>query len=226
MGDTMLKQAVEVVAFDVYGTLLGFSSLAEWVRRMVGDVPLLDRWRAKQLEHSFLRTILDEYLDFWTVTQDALDAACAELELHLTRQGREQLLQGWLELEPFPEVPQALQVLKDRGRRLAVLSNGSSSMLEKVLEHSRLRSYFEAVLSVDAVQRYKPAPAVYALAPATFAVPPEQIFFCTANGFDVAGAIRFGFQVCWVRRGREVLDAIGVQPHQVIHSLDELVHHL
>lgn len=219
----MGERTIEAVVFDVYGTLFSLGRLAERARAIVGDLPLLERWRTKQLEHSFLRTILEEYVDFWVVTSEALDAACAELELELLPQERDHLLHGWLELEPFPEAALALEQLRARGQRLAVLSNGSPAMLEMLLGHAGWQDRFEAVLSADAVRRYKPAPAVYALAPAALVVPPERILFCTANGFDVAGAARFGFAVCWVNRGGGTLDAVGKQPHVVVRALTELV---
>ncbi len=222
----MAERAIEAVVFDVYGTLFGFGRLAERVRAIVGDLALLEHWRVKQLEHSFLRTILGEYIDFWLLTEEALDAVCAQLELELTAEEREYLLHGWLELEPFPEVRNALELLRERGQRLAVLSNGSPGMLEPLLRHADLDALFEVVLSADAVRRYKPSPAVYALAPAALVVPPEQIAFCSANGFDVAGALRFGFQVCWVNRGSAKLDSLGKQPHFTVHSLLELAEYL
>jgi len=222
----LAQHEIEAIVFDVYGTLFGFNRLAERARAIVGDLPLLDRWRAKQLEHSFLRTILGEYVDFWRVTEDALDAACEQLELELTREEREHLLHGWLELEAFPEVRSALEAFRARGLRLAILSNGSPAMLEALLDTAGMRSEFEAVLSADAVQRYKPSPAVYALAPAALVVRPERILFCSSNGFDVAGALRFGFRVCWVNRGNAKLDALGKQPHSAVHSLLELLEQL
>jgi 2-haloacid dehalogenase len=216
------EETIEAVVFDVYGTLFGFGRLAERARAIVGDVPLLDRWRTKQLEHSFLRTILGEYEDFWVITAQALDAACEQLELELLPEEREHLLHGWLELDPFPETAMALERLAGRGLRLAVLSNGSPMMLEQLLRMAGLREWFEAVLSADAVRRYKPSPAVYALAPAHLVVPPERILFCSANGFDVAGALRYGFRVCWVDRTGSALDALGKQPHRTVQSLTEL----
>ncbi len=219
-----MESRIEAVVFDVYGTLFGFNRLAERARAIVGDLPLLDRWRAKQLEHSFLRTILDEYVDFWHVTEQSLDVACAQLELELTAEERAHLLRGWLELELFAEVPAVLAALRERNKRLAVLSNGSLPMLEALLDHAGLRSWFDAVLSADAVQQYKPAPAVYALAAATLVLRPEQILFCSANGFDVAGALRFGYRVCWVNRGSSTtLDALGKEPHCTVRSLLEVL---
>lgn len=222
----MAEHAIEAVVLDVYGTLFGFGRLVERARAIVGDLPLLDHWRTKQLEHTFLRTILGEYADFWEVTEEALDAVCAQLDLELMPEEREHLLRGWMELEPFPEARDALQSLRERGKRLAVLSNGSPPMLEPLLAHAGLGPLFEAVLSADTVRRYKPAPAVYALAPAALVVPPERILFCSANGFDVAGALRFGFQVCWVNRGAGKLDALGKQPHFIAHSLLELAQYV
>uniref|UniRef100_A0A831TFW1 Haloacid dehalogenase type II n=1 Tax=Thermorudis peleae TaxID=1382356 RepID=A0A831TFW1_9BACT len=211
----------DAVVFDLYGTLADIGALAQRCRQVAGDAPLLDRWRAKQLEHAFLRTILQDYVDFWQVTVEALDAACAEMGIVPTAGERDALLQGWLELTPFPEVPGALEQLAGRWS-LAVLSNGSPAMLETGLSHAGLRRYFQAILSADAVRRYKPDPAVYALAPAALVVPPERILFCSANGFDVAGAASFGLSVCWVNRSGRPIDALGRQPVLEVSSIEEL----
>lgn len=212
----------DAIVFDWYGTLADIGALRDRCHQVAGDAPLLDRWRAKQLEHTFLRTILSDYVDFWQVTADALDAACAELSLEVTESERDGLLQGWLEVVPYPDVPGALERLARRWP-LAVLSNGSPAMLEAGLVHAGLREVFREVLSADAVRRYKPDPAVYALAPAALVVPPERILFCSANGFDIAGAARFGFTVCWVDRTGRPLDALGRVPALRVTTLDQLV---
>ncbi len=214
----------DAVVFDLYGTLVDLGALAERCREVAGDAPLLDRWRAKQLEHAFIRTILADYVDFWQLTAEALDAACAELALRPTAGERDGLLQGWLELAPFPDVPGVLERLASHWP-LAVLSNGSPAMLETGLTHAGLVGYFQEVLSADAVRRYKPDPAVYALAPAALVVPPERILFCSANGFDIAGAASFGFRACWVNRSGQPLDALGRQPALEASSLEDLVEH-
>jgi 2-haloacid dehalogenase len=213
---------VDAIVFDLYGTLVDFDSLTERCREVAGDAPLLDRWRAKQLEHTFLRTILVDYVDFWSITVQTLDVACAELGLRPTPRERDMLLESWLALVPFPDVPAALEGLATRWP-LAVLSNGSPLMLETGLSRAGLLGYFRELLSADAVRRYKPDPAVYALAPAALVVPPERILFCSANGFDVAGATTFGFQTCWVNRTGQPLDALGRQPAFEVTALDELV---
>jgi len=213
---------VDAIVFALYGTLVTLDSLAERCREVAGDAPLLDRWRAKQLEQSFLRTILGDYVDFWSITVQALDVTCAELGLRPTAAERDMLLESWLDLAPFPEVPATLEELATRWP-LAVLSNGSPVMLETGLTRAGLRGYFRVLLSADSVRRYKPDPAVYALAPAALVLPPQRILFCSANGFDAAGAVSFGLQTCQVNRTGRPLDTLGRQPAFEVTSLGDLV---
>ncbi|MBX6342731.1 MAG: haloacid dehalogenase type II, partial [Thermomicrobiaceae bacterium] len=137
---------IDAIAFDVYGTLVDVTSLA--ARAQALGLPasaLVATWRAKQLEYSFVRTLTGDYVDFWQVTRDALDYACAALGVDLADDARERLCREWLALDPFPEVPQALAALGSRP--LVVLSNGSPAMLDPLLERSGLRERFREVLS-------------------------------------------------------------------------------
>ena len=199
------------IVFDLYGTLLDLRSLegvvAPLSSQAAGFVAL---WRSKQLEYTFLRTLMGRYVDFWQVTGDALDNTLERYPLVLHSGQRIGLMNAWLTLEPYPEVEAALDLLK--GQRLAVLSNGSPPMLEAGLSYAGLAGRFEAVLSVDAVRAYKPAPAVYALACKELALEPSQMLFVSANGFDVAGAASAGLQVAWLDRNGLPLDRLGPAP--------------
>jgi len=212
---------IDAVVFDVYGTLLDVDSIEARRREVAPEAAgLVGLWRSKQLEYSFVRTLVDDYVDFWAITEAALDYALATLGVALDPARRTRLLDAWLALTPFPEVPAALAALA--GRPLAVLSNGSPSMLDAALTHAGLKPLFAAVLSADTVRRFKPHPAVYALAPAWLRMPAARVLFCSANGFDVAGAWRFGLRVCRVSRDGRPIDALGVEPDATIRSLAEL----
>jgi 2-haloacid dehalogenase len=205
--------------FDAYGTLYDVHSV---VQRCESFFPgsgarLSQLWRAKQLEYTWLRSLMRRHAPFSTVTREALAHACEALSLRLGVTQMEALMAEYTMLAPFPEVPEALQRLK--GRK-AILSNGSRDMLEPLVRNSRLE--LDAVLSVDEVKVYKPAPEVYELAVRRLGVPKERIGFVSSNGWDALGAKSFGFRVFWINRAGAPLDRLGFQPDRVISRLSEL----
>jgi 2-haloacid dehalogenase len=214
---------LQAFVFDAYGTLFDVHSvIAAAERAFPGKGQALSQlWRAKQLEYTWLRSLMERYEDFWKVTADALKYACLALRLEASPQVQSGLLEEYLRLEPFTDVATALKALGDRP--LAILSNGSPMMLQAVIEHSGLSNRFRVVLSVDQVQVYKPAPAVYALAPEKLKVPKEHIGFVSANPWDACGAKAFGLNVFWLNRSGALLDELGCKPDAIIKTLNELV---
>jgi 2-haloacid dehalogenase len=196
----VLRDAAACV-FDAYGTLYDFNSAAARCRDRLGakadDVSAL--WRLKQLQYSWLRSLMGEYAPFWQVTGEALDHAMDALGI-ADAALRETLMNLYREIEPFPEVPGVLAALKQRGLRLAILSNGSPDMLAAAARHSGLDALLEASLSVDSVGIYKPDRRVYQLACDRFGVPAPRIAFFSSNGWDAHGAAAFGFQSVWLNR--------------------------
>ena len=214
------KVDVAAVAFDLYGTLLDVRSLEERCREAVPDAPaaeLVSLWRQKQLEYTWLRSLMGRYVDFWAVTGDALDHALARLRIGVDGAGRERLLDGWLSLRPQPEVQAALEMLEPRP--LAVLSNGSPGMLDDVLRRTGLRDRFAHVISADEAGTYKPSPAVYALAGRHLRLRADRILFVSANGWDVAGAAAFGLVVAWVDRSGHPAEVLPGAPALVVPDL-------
>ncbi|QUN31716.1 haloacid dehalogenase type II (plasmid) [Cupriavidus sp. KK10] len=178
------------VAFDAYGTLFDVHSVAaaaEGLHPGHGRA-LSQAWRAKQLEYCFLRTIANRYVDFWTITEAALAHAAEQLGLPLLEPQRKGLMDAYLHPAPFPENLAALQSLRQLGGDLAILSNGSPPMLEGALRSAGMEGLFTHVLSVDQIRKYKPDPAVYALACEAFGLPADRITFVSSNGWDVSGA--------------------------------------
>jgi 2-haloacid dehalogenase len=163
---------------------------------------------------------MGRYEDFWAVTDAALTYACRHLGLAVTPAARQGLMDAYLALAPFPEVRGALGRLRDLP--CAILSNGAPRMLDDVVAHSGLGEHLRAVISVDAVRTFKPHPAVYALGPARLGLARETIGFVSSNGWDVAGAKAFGFQVVWVNRQAAPLDELGVTPDLEVRDLAEL----
>ncbi len=216
----------DLFVFDAYGTLFDMAGAARAVAS--GDTrvaplwpALAEDWRRKQLEYSWLRSIMGAHADFTQVTADALDWV---LEARGLRDNalREALLAAFRRLPCFPEVPAALKALRARGLRLAILSNGSPAMLAEAVESAGLAGEFEAVISVEAAGVYKPDARVYALVEAECGVPPGRVVFVSANGWDVAGAARFGFTTAWVNRAGAPMDRLPHGPARIIPDLTQL----
>jgi 2-haloacid dehalogenase len=210
---------MDALVFDAYGTLYDVHSVAQRCESFFPGAGqrLSQLWRAKQLEYTWLRSLMRRYAPFSTVTREALAYACEALSLRLGVTPMEALMAEYLMLSPFAEVPKALQGLK---LRKAILSNGSRDMLEPLVRHSRLE--LDAVLSVDEVKVFKPAPQVYELAVQRLGVPKERIGFVSSNGWDAAGAKSYGFQVFWINRARAPVERLGFQPDRVISTLADL----
>jgi len=218
----MTTPRIDALVFDAYGTLFDVHSVvAACDRRFPGrGRELSQAWRAKQLEYTWLRSLMGRYRDFWGVTGDALGWACRSLGLECPDEARRELLDAYLRLDTFPEVKGALAALG--ARPLAILSNGSPAMLGSVVRHAGLEPAFAAVLSVDAVRVYKPHPSVYAMAPARLAVPKERIGFVSSNGWDVAGAATYGLVPFWVSRTAAPPEELGQPTARTVRALDEL----
>jgi 2-haloacid dehalogenase len=178
-------------------------------------------WRAKQLEYSWLRSLMGRYAPFSVVTAEALEYSCAALKLELASGAKQALMDEYLHLAPYPEVPRALQRFK--GRKLAILSNGSPDMIGPLLENRGMAAAFDAVLSVDDLNIYKPAPQVYQLAVDRLQTPKQDIGFVSSNCWDALGAKSFGFSVFWLNRTGAPVDRTGFQPDRIVKSLDEIL---
>ena len=213
------------LVFDAYGTLFDVASVAEACAAVMPEPEaLVGLWRAKQLEYSFLRSLMGPaaYVDFWTITADALDFAAAKLGLQLTSAERERALQGWLEVRAYPEVESALAALATQGRYCLILSNGTRGMLETALRSAGLAHRFQAVLSVDEVRVYKPHPRVYQMAVDALTTPPGDLLFISSNGWDAAGARAFGLPVAWLNRTGAPPERLGVSPDVTLPDLSAL----
>lgn len=215
----------EAVVFDLFGTLLDITSLAALAAPIVGagdaDAFVL-RWRDKQISYSFAATLMQRYQDFDEITMHALDYALASLGLTTDRAGREALANGWLQLLPYPDAVSALEALRSRGIRTAVLTNGTAAMAKRALSNSGLDAYLGAVWSVDEVRAYKPSPAVYAIATARLMLEPRAIAFVSSNGWDATGAAAFGLRVIWCNRRELPRETLEPPPAHTIATLDEL----
>jgi 2-haloacid dehalogenase len=214
---------VSVYVFDAYGTL--FDVHAAIARHRADAGPDADRfselWRAKQLEYTWTLTLAGQYVDFWTLTERALDYCFARFS-SVDRGLRGKLLEAYLNLDAFADASTALAQLKARGLRLGILSNGAPRMLAAAVDTSGLGEMLDSVLSVDAVQVYKPRPEVYALVTDGFRVAPQDVAFVSSNRWDVMGAAAFGFHPIWVNRARVPEEYTDQAPDRVVHDLAAL----
>ena len=208
------------LVFDAYGTLYDVHSvIAACESRWPGKGAALSQlWRSKQLEYTWQRTLMRRYAPFSQVTREALEYCCAALKLPLGATQTEALMQQYLRLSYFPDVPGALEKLG--GRKLAILTNGSPDMIAPLVEHSGLK--FDAVLSVDEVGVFKPSPEVYQLAVEALLVTKEDIGFVSSNCWDAIGAKSFGFSVYWINRSGAPVDRTGFAPDAQLSSLGDL----
>lgn len=213
---------IRAIAFDAYGTLFDVHSVIALCNRLFPDqgAELSRLWRAKQLEYTWLRSLMGRYEDFWVVTESALVFACRSLGLACPAETRRVLMESYLHLDTFPEVKSALGKLAQY--KLAILSNGVPKMLAAAVESAGLKGIFAEVISADEVEVYKPSPRVYGQISQHLGVPKSAIAFVSSNFWDIAGAKSYGFWTCWVNRCNLPEDELGVKPDLTVQTLDRL----
>ena len=221
---SVIFKSVRYAVFDAYGTLFDVHSAASRYQARLGEqaqaVSVL--WRTKQLEYTWLRSLMQRYVDFWKVTQDALDYA---LDSHGIDDNslRKDLLSAYHELSCYPEVPETLSKIKQMGLGTAILSNGSPEMLEAGVINSNLEKVLDSIISVDTIEIFKPSPIVYQLATDQLGCNPEEILFFSSNAWDVSGAATFGFQTVWVNRFTQAPERLPGTPVMEIKTLDAVL---
>ena len=217
-------KSVRHTVFDAYGTLFDVHSVASRYQVRLGKKAqaVSTMWRTKQLEYTWLRSLMQRYVDFWKVTQDALDYA-------LDSQGiddnslREDLLRAYHELSCYPEVPETLGKIKKMGLCTAILYNGSPEMLKAGVVNSNLGKVMDSIISVDTIEIFKPSPIVYKLATDQLDCNSEEILFFSSNAWDVSGAATFGFKTVWVNRFAQASERLPGTPVIEIKTLDAIL---
>lgn len=215
--------AISNFVFDAYGTLFDVHAAVRRHAEAVGpDAPFLSElWRAKQLEYSWMLTMMGRYRDFWSLTEEALDFALQRVP-SADKAMRGALLDAYWTCDAYPEVPEVLKQLKGRGARLAILSNGSPKMLAAACSSAGIGDLFDDVVSVDEIRVYKPDPRVYDLITTRWRVFPEAISFQSSNRWDAAGATAFGFRSVWINRIRMPEEYNDMRPAAVLPNLTGL----
>jgi 2-haloacid dehalogenase len=217
------EKPLKTFVFDAYGTLFDVHSAVRKHAEAIGPggQRLSEIWRNKQLEYSWVRALMGSYSDFWKLTEDALDFALSAVP-DIDPQWREKLLEAYWTLECYPEVPAVLKRLREGGAPTAILSNGSTDMLDAAVESAGLKDLLDVALSVDAIKTFKPSPAVYQMVTDTFGVEREDVSFQSSNRWDIAGAHKFGFDTVWINRTGAPDEYAYYAPDRVIGNLEEL----
>ncbi len=215
---------IKAIVFDAYGTLFDISSLDSRLKHYFFDhsSDIAKLWRQKQLEYTWLRTMMGKYKNFSSITKDALLYACKAKNVELKEDTIEDLMLRYQALAVFPEVPHVVDTLRKK-HHLAILSNAENKMLQSAVNHNNMEGVFNRIISVDVISKFKPIPNVYQLAVSGLEVDKEYIAFVSTNTWDVAGAKSFGFKTIWLNRNNTTPEELGVMPDLIINDLNALI---
>ena len=213
---------VKAIIFDAYGTLFDVNSAAEKCKDKIGDKwePFANFWRTTQLEYTWLRSLMGRHKDFWQVTEDSLDKSMKAFNIDSSM--KNELLNLYKILSPYKEVSETLKVLKEKKFKLAILSNGTPSLLNELVKSNNLNDLFDDIFSIEEVGVYKPDSKVYDIPVKKYKIKKDEIAFLSANTWDVSGGGNYGYQAIWVNRNNNIFDNLDYKPTNEIKSLKEL----
>ena len=214
---------VKAIIFDAYGTLFDVNSAAEKCKEKIGDKweSFANYWRATQLQYTWLRSLMDRHKDFWQVTEDSLDKSMKAFKIDSSM--RSELLDLYKILSTFPEVKEVLDKLKEKNYKLAILSNGTPSLLNELVNSNNLNSIFDDIFSIEEVGVYKPSSKVYDIPIKKFKIQKDEVIFLSANTWDVSGGGNYGYKSVWVNRNNNVFDSLDYIPQYEVNNLGELL---
>ena len=219
----MKIENVKACVFDAYGTLFDVNSAAAKCKEKLGIKweGFSNAWRTTQLEYTWLRSLMKKHKDFWKITEDSLDHT---METFKIKKGmRNELLNLYKELSPYPEVKECLESLKNKKIKIAILSNGTPDLLRGLVESNNIQNYFDDIMSIESVGVYKPDSRVYEMPIKKYDCEPKNICFMSSNTWDVSGGGVFGYNSIWVNRSNKVFDKLSYKPKFVINDLNELL---
>jgi 2-haloacid dehalogenase len=224
----MTTAKIKAVLFDAYGTLFDVYSVSLAAEKLFPGhgARFAEIWRDRQIDYTRLRTLSDQYKNFWDITADALDFTAARLGLSLTPEARVALLSAYETLTPFPENIGALKQLRAHGLPLGILTNGNHSMIAGHVRNAGMDDLFDHILSVEAVRKFKTAPEAYQLGPDAFGLPAHEILFVSSNNWDACAATWFGYQTFWVNRANALAERLGVEATAIGKTLNDVVQFL
>ncbi len=214
---------VKAIIFDAYGTLFDVNSAAEKCKDKIGDKweGFANFWRTTQLEYTWLRSLMDRHKDFWQVTEDSLDKSIKVFDIDPSM--RNELLDLYKILSPYKEVPETLRTLREKNFKLAILSNGTPSLLDELVKSNHLNNLFDDIFSIEQVGVYKPSSRVYDMPIKKYNINKSEVAFLSANTWDVSGSGNYGYQSIWVNRNNNIFDNLDFKPKYQIKDLSKLI---
>ena len=214
---------IKAIIFDAYGTLFDVNSAAEKCRDKIGDKweRFANFWRTTQLEYTWLRSLMNRHKDFWQITEDSLDKSMKTFDIDPSM--RNELLNLYKVLSPFKEVPDTLKALKEKKFKLAILSNGTPSLLDELVKSNDLENLFDDIFSIEQVGVYKPSSRVYDMPIKKYNINKSEVAFLSANTWDVSGGGNYGYQSIWVNRNNNIFDKLDFKPKYQITNLNKLI---
>ena len=214
---------IKAIIFDAYGTLFDVNSAAEKCKDKIGDKweGFANYWRTTQLEYTWLRSLMKRHKDFWQITEDSLDKSMKTFSIDPSM--KNELMNLYKVLSPFKEVPETLKKLKGKNFKLAILSNGTPSLLDELVKSNNLDKLFDDIFSIEEVGIYKPDSRVYDLPIKKYKIKNSEVMFLSANTWDVSGGGNYGYQSIWVNRNNNIFDNLDFNPSNQIKDLTELV---
>ena len=214
---------IKAIIFDAYGTLFDVNSAAEKCKDKIGDKweCFANYWRTTQLEYTWLRSLMKRHKDFWQVTEDSLDKSMKAYEIDSSL--RNGLLDLYKILSPFKEVPAVLKSLKEKDLKLAILSNGTPTLLNQLVKSNNLDNLFDDLFSIEEVGIYKPDSKVYDIPIKKYNIQKNEVAFLSANTWDVSGGGNYGYNSIWVNRNNNIFDKLDYSPKHQIKQLGELL---
>ena len=214
---------IKAIIFDAYGTLFDVNSAAEKCRSKIGDKweSFANYWRKTQLEYTWLRSLMERHKDFWQITEDSLDKSMQAFNVNKAM--KNELLDLYKILSPYPEVKETLEKLKEKRYKLAILSNGTPALLNELVKSNGLQNLFDDIFSIEEVKIYKPSSKVYDMPVKKYSIKNEEIAFLSANTWDVSGGGNYGFTSIWVNRNKNIFDNLDYKPKNEISGLNQLI---
>ena len=213
---------IKAIIFDAYGTLFDVNSAAEKCKDKIGDKweEFANYWRTTQLEYTWLRSLMNRHKDFWQVTEDSLDKSMKAFKINNSM--RNELLNLYKILSTYNEVPEVLKTLKEKKFKLAILSNGTPTLLNELVKSNKLDNIFDDLFSIEEVGIYKPNSKVYDMPINKYQIQKDEVAFLSANTWDVSGGGNYGYNSVWVNRNNSIFDNLDYKPQNEIKNLNEL----
>ena len=214
---------IKAIIFDAYGTLFDVNSSAEKCKEKIGDkwLDFANFWRTTQLQYTWLRSLMKRHKDFWQITEDSLDKSLKVYKIDSSLKG--ELLNLYKTLSPYEEVLNVLNTLKKKNFKLAILSNGTPSLLSELVKNNDLDNLFDDLFSIEQVEVYKPDFKVYDLPIKKYKIKKNEVAFLSANTWDVSGGGNYGFNAIWVNRNNAIFDNLDYTPENKINNLKQLL---